>query len=91
MLHVGATDKLRQYSGSVTYWEYIQAILDCFFSAAERADMCADLIKEKQFTDDPGCVTFLHHAKAEIRCHELVGMIEASSGVRASLRSTSAR
>ncbi len=89
LLHVGATDKLRQYSGSEAYWEYIQAILDCFFSAAERAEMCADLIKVKQFTKDPGCASFLQNAKAEIRCRELVGMIEAISSVRASLRSTS--
>ncbi|MEM8949386.1 MAG: hypothetical protein AAGA21_07770 [Pseudomonadota bacterium] len=90
MLHIGATDKLRQYSGSVEYWEYIQAILDCFFSAAERAEMCADLMKERQFTDDPGCASFLHHANAEIRCCELIGRIKNVAGVRAAFRSTSA-
>ncbi len=86
MLHVGATDKLRQYSGAHAYWQYVQAILDCFFSAAERAEMCAELIEERHFIDDPGCVSFLHNAKAEIRCREVVQLIEATASVRASLR-----
>ncbi len=86
MLHVGATDKLIQYSGADAYWQYVQAILDCFFSAAERAEICAEVVKEQHFIDDPGCASFLHHAKAEVRCRELVQMIEAIASVRASLR-----
>lgn len=96
MLHVGATDKLRQYSGAdpccqEAYWQYVQAILDCFFSAAERAEICAEVIREQHFIDDPGCASFLHQATAEIRCRELVQMIEATASVRASLRSASRR
>lgn len=86
MLHVGATDMLRRYSGAQAYWQYVQAILDCFFSAAERAEMCADLIKQQHVVDDPSCAPFLHQAKAEIRCRELLQMVEAIAAVRASLR-----
>ena len=89
MLHVGATDTLRLYSGAGAYWQYVQAILDCFFSAAERAEMCAELIEEKQFIDDPSCVSFLHQAKAEIRCRELVELIEAVTSIRTSFRPAS--
>ena len=89
LLHVGATDKLRKYSGADAYWQYVQAILDCFFSAAERTEMCADLMKAKHVVDDPGCASFLHQAKAEIRCRELIEMIEAVASIRTSLRPTS--
>ena len=82
MLHVGATNKLRHSSDSDAYWQYVQAILDCFFSAAERAEMCADLMKEKHFVDDPACASFLHQAKAEMRCREVTGAVEATVEIK---------
>ncbi len=89
MLHIGATDTLRRYSGAKAYWKYIQTILDCFFSAAERAEMCAELIEKQPVIDDPGYATFLQQAQAEIRCRELIQVIEATASIRASLRSSS--
>lgn len=89
LLHVGGTDILRRYSGAAAYWYYVQAILDCFFSAAERAEMCARLIDDPAFADDPSFMPFLIQAKAEIRCHELISMIEGTADVRVKLRSTS--
>lgn len=87
LLHVGGTDLLRRYPGTDAYWQYVQAILDCFFSSAERAEMCAEVIGQPLFTDDPAFEPFLHQAKAERRCRELFETIEATAAVRASLRS----
>lgn len=87
LLQVGGTDRLRWYSGTEAYWQSVQAVLDCFFSAAERAEMCRELIDQPLFMDDSGFASFLHQARAEIRCRELVATIEATAGIRASLRS----
>ena len=86
-LHVGGTDVLKWYSGSETYWQSVQAVLDCFFSGAERAQMCSELIEQALFLEDPGFTPFLHQARAEIRCRELVAVIENAVGIRTSLRS----
>ena len=85
LLHVGATDRLRYYSGSEAYWQNVQAILDCFFSAAERAEMCAQLIDEPLFSNDPGFKHFLHQARAELRCRELAADVRKSANIRASI------
>ena len=87
LLHVGGTDILKRYSGSRAYWQYVQTILDSFFTAAERAQMCAELIDEPLFRGDPGFYPFLVQAKAELRCQELISMIEETAGIRVKLRS----
>ena len=87
LLHVGGTDILKRYSGSRAYWQYVQTILDSFFTAAERAKMCAELIDEPLFRGDPGFYPFLVQAKAELRCQELISMIEETAGIRVKLRS----
>ncbi|MDH3659273.1 MAG: hypothetical protein OEU92_04450 [Alphaproteobacteria bacterium] len=87
MLHVGGTDTLKTYSDPEAYWQSVQVILDCFFSAAERAEMCTELIEEPAFLDDPGFLSFRHRARAEIRCRELILMIEETVGLRAFQRS----
>jgi hypothetical protein len=87
MLHVGGTDMLKRYAGTAVYWQNVQTVLDCFFTAVERAEMCAELIDEPLFADDPGFAHFLQQARAEMRCRELILMIETTAGIRASLRS----
>ncbi|MGI9506618.1 MAG: hypothetical protein ACR2RE_26550 [Geminicoccaceae bacterium] len=87
LLHVGATDMLRQYAGTEAYWQNVQTILDCFFSAAERAEMCAQLIEEPLFLGDPAFKHFLHQARAELRCCELAAMVKKTSDIHASIRS----
>lgn len=94
LLHVGATDTLKRYASidkrqanTDAYWHYVQVILDSFFSAAERAEMCAELIEEPMFKDDPGFQPFLHRARAELRCRDLILIIEATASIRATLRS----
>ena len=86
-LHVGGTDMLRRYSGTDTYWQNVQTVLDCFFSSAQRAEMCTELINEALFIEDPGFRPFLHQARAELRCRELFSMIEESARLRNPLRS----
>jgi hypothetical protein len=96
LLHVGATDILEQYSktsvtDTVVFWSYVQALLDFFFSGTERALMCVELIeaheKTLEFQDDPGFMSFLDEAKAEVRCQELVSEIKQQIIMRRSLRS----
>lgn len=88
-LHVGGTDMLRQYSGTETYWQNVQTVLDCFFSSAQRAEMCVELINDELFIDDCGFGPFLYQARAELRCRELISMIEKTMNNRNSLRSVS--
>lgn len=87
MLHVGGTDVLKWYTGTEHYWQRVQLVLDSFFSSVERAEMCAELIEQPLFLEDPGFGPFLQHARAEIRCREVISMIEATTGTRAYLRS----
>lgn len=87
LLHVGGTDILRHYHGTDVYWQNVQTVLDCFFTAAERAEMCAELIDEPLFQGDPGFAPFLHQARAEMRCRHLVQLVEATASIRASMRS----
>ncbi len=91
MLHVGATDKLKQYTNSKAYWQYVQAMLDFFFSAGERAELCAELLKEPMFQDElgRGLTPFVHQAKAEVSCRELISMIEDSAGISVPSRKNS--
>ncbi len=44
LLQVGATDALRRYDPTEAYWERLQAVLDGFFTSAERAQVCERLI-----------------------------------------------
>ena len=87
LLHVGGTDKLKRYMNPERYWQSVQVILDGLFTSAERAEMCAELIDQSMFLDDPAFTPFLHRAKAEIRCRELVVSMEKTVGIRAFQRS----
>lgn len=87
LLHVGATDRLKQYTNSHRYWQYVQAMLDFFFSSAERAELCAELLKKPMFREETGIAPFLQEARAEVSCSALIAMIEGTSGIPASLRS----
>ena len=44
LLNIGGADTVRRYDRTATYWERIQLILDGFFSARERAQICAEVI-----------------------------------------------
>jgi hypothetical protein len=87
LLHVGGTDKLKRYLEPESYWQSVQVILDGLFTASERAQMCAELIDQPMFLEDPAFTPFLQRARAEIRCRELVWMVEETVGVHAFQRS----
>jgi len=89
LLHVGGTDVLRRYCGSSQYWQHVQVVLDCFFTSAERAVMCRELMEEPLFANDPGFRAFLIQALAELRSRELIAVTESMIRKRATLRSLS--
>lgn len=87
LLHVGATDILRHYEGTAAYWQSVQVILDSFFTSAQRARMCGELINEPVFSGNDDFRPFLIQARAEFRAQELIAAIEARFEVKAPLRS----
>ena len=87
LLHIGGTDALRRYCGTPHYWQQVQTILDGFFTSAERAVMCRELMEAPLFANDPGFQSFLIHARAELRAYELISVTEGMMKKRVSLRS----
>lgn len=72
LLNVGATQALRRYDGTETYWDRVQAILDAFFSSSERAEICTELIAQHALWDLPEFRGFLMRALAERRLQRLL-------------------
>lgn len=56
---------LRCYDQSEAYWERVQAMLDGFFTSAERAAICEVLIAEAELRQRPEFRAFLMRALAE--------------------------
>jgi hypothetical protein len=73
LLQIGGTDALRAYQASEAYWRHVQAVLDTFFTSAQRAEICALLLAEPDLRWRPEFQPFLSHALAERRLQELVG------------------
>ena len=69
---VGGANTLRRYEASATYWEHVQAMLDTFFTSAERAEICARLITHAELRCRPEFQGFLAHALAERRVQEMI-------------------
>ena len=89
LLHVGATDVLRHYDVAISYWNSVQVILDSFFTSAQRAEMCHELIEEPIFVGREDFRPFLIQARAEIRAQETLALVEAVADTTLSLRSVS--
>lgn len=88
LLHIGGTDTLQRYDGTVTYWDRVQAILDSFFTSSERAEVCAQVIRHSGFCALPEFRGFWMRALAERR---LQSMLRATAIIRStSLRAGSA-
>ncbi len=81
LLNVGATQALRRYDGTEAYWDRVQAILDAFFSASERALICTELIASRAFLDLPEFRAFLTRALAERRLQSLLATVPIGSGI----------
>jgi hypothetical protein len=87
LLHVGATDVLRHYDYPAAYWPYVQAILDTFFTSAQRAELCSELINSPVFAGREDFRPFLIEAQAEIRLQEVIAGVNIVAGIEAPLRS----
>lgn len=72
LLHVSGTDTLRRYDRSEVYWQRVQAILDAFFTSAERAEICAQVIARAELCGLPEFRGFLTQAVAERRMQDLI-------------------
>lgn len=82
LLQVGGTDALRAYDASEAYWKRVQAVLDTFFSADERAEICACLIERPELRARPEFRGFLGHALAERRLQEMIATATMASSAR---------
>jgi hypothetical protein len=63
---------LRHYDGSDVYWRRIQAALDFFFTAEQRAEICRCLMQQAALDSRPECRSFRACALAENRMRELI-------------------
>jgi hypothetical protein len=79
LLHICGTDALRAYRARDAYWKYVQAILDTFFTSAQRAEICAGLIARPGLRARAEFRSFLAQALAEVRLQELVAAMVAPS------------
>jgi hypothetical protein len=82
LLNVGATQALRRYDGTEAYWDRVQAIMDAFFSARERAEICTELIAHRAFCDLPEFRGFLTRAFAERRLQALLAAAPIGLGMK---------
>ena len=78
---VGGANTLRRYEASATYWERVQAMLDTFFTSAERAEICARLITRAELRCRPEFQDFLATALAERRVQEVIATAVCASPV----------
>ena len=82
MLQVGGADTLRVYEASATYWERVQAMLDSFFTSAERAEIAARLIEQVGMRRRSELCTFFDHARAERQLQGLIAAVSAAAATR---------
>ena len=76
--HIGATASFRIYEGRRIYWQRLQIVLDAFFTASERAEICEELITAIDFLSRREAYDFFAEALAERRLREMCGtLIEA--------------
>jgi hypothetical protein len=75
LLQIGGTDTLRRYDLSATYWDRVQIVLDSFFSARERAEICVQILADGAVARLAEARAFYARALAERR---LQGMLRAA-------------
>lgn len=66
LMHVGGA-RLFEARDSGAFWGGIQAILDGFFAAPERAEICGRLLERSDLQRRAECRTFVANALAERR------------------------
>lgn len=73
LLQIGGGPSLHVYDGRSGYWRHVQMVLDVFFSAAERADVCAMILAEVDLDPRPEAWDFLASALAERQLQVMLG------------------
>ena len=69
--HVGATGSFRKYDGRKVYWQRLQILLDTFFTAVERAEICDELVSRLDLVGRRDAYDFFAEALAERRLRAL--------------------
>lgn len=72
LFHIGATDVVRHYDGSLAYWDRVQSILDGFFTSEQRTEICSRLVEEPEICGRPEFRSFWARAIAERRMDGLI-------------------
>ena len=68
--HLGASATFQRYEAGPVYWRRLQILLDTFFSAEERAEICSELVARLPLVGRPESYDFLAEALAERRLQE---------------------
>lgn len=76
-----ASGALDRYDGGA-YWDRVQAILDGFFTASQRAAICEQLIADGRLRERPEFHGFLIRALAERRVQGLVQVVQLAQRAR---------
>jgi hypothetical protein len=91
VLNIGATDTVRRYDRTETYWDRIQLILDGFFSSKERAKICTEVIAHGALCELPEFRGFLRRAIAERRLQSMLATATMVPRIGLDARSPAAR
>ena len=91
LLNIGGADTVRRYDGTETYWDRVQLILDGFFSARERALICAEVLAQGELRARPEFRGFLTSAIAEHRLQSMLATAPAPAPKTPAARSAVVR
>ena len=91
LLNIGATDTVRRYDRTETYWDRVQLILDGFFSSKQRAQICAEVIAHEELWMRPEFRGFLMRAIAERRLQRMLASVTLAPRIGLDARSAAAR
>jgi hypothetical protein len=91
LLNIGGADTVRCYDRTATYWDRVQLILDGFFSAKERAQICTEVIAHGELWKRPEFRGFLGRAIAERRLQSMLGTATLAPRIGLDARSAAAR
>lgn len=72
LMQLGGTRQMSAVARNAGYWRWVQALLDCFFTAEQRAEICACLLQRVEFGAWPESRDFQAMALAEQRLQALL-------------------
>ena len=91
LLNIGATDTVRHYDRTATYWDRVQLILDGFFSSKERALICSEVIAHGELWARPEFRGFLVRAIAERRLQAMLASAMLAPRLSMDMKSATVR